>query len=39
MGPGLRPGRSTVLDHVGDKEVRMLADALEKIAENRSFAP
>ena len=39
MGPGLRPGRSTVLDHVGDKEVRMLADALEKIAGNRSFAP
>jgi glycerol-1-phosphate dehydrogenase [NAD(P)+] len=38
MGPELRPGRTTVLDQVGDEDVRTLADALEKIA-GRSSAP
>lgn len=39
MGAGLRPGRTTVLDEVGDKEIRALTDALDKIASRRPFAP
>jgi len=39
MGAGLRPGRKTVLDEVGDKEIQALAEALESIAAKGSVAP
>ena len=39
MGAGLRPGRKTVLDEGGDKEIQALAEALESIAAKGSVAP
>ena len=39
MGAGLRPGRTTVLDQVGDKEIGDLVHAMRKIARGRTIAP